>query len=52
VSLDVGRLIHYRKRHNLSQYQQEKNSGFLAQSKWPTAGAKLIMNRLQHKKAP
>jgi hypothetical protein len=33
----VGRLVHYRKRHYLSQYQQEKNFGFLAQAKWLTA---------------
>jgi len=30
VSMDMGRLFHYRKRHHLSQYQQEKNFGFLA----------------------
>jgi hypothetical protein len=29
-----GRLVHYRKRHDLSQHQQEKNSGFLAQAKY------------------
>jgi len=34
VSVDVGRLIHYRKRHNLSQYKQEKNFGFLAQANY------------------
>jgi hypothetical protein len=29
-----GRLVHYRKRHDLSQHQQEKNFSFLAQVKY------------------